>query len=529
MKVTKLLLIVIILLAFTLRVYKLDSVPPSISWDEAAFGYNAWTIANYGRDEYGKFFPLYFKSFGDDKHPVHIYITAIFVKLLGLNEFSTRLPSAVFGTLNVLLIYFLGKLFFKKEMIAFSATLFLAISPYNIHFSRFNHEANFALFFLMLALVLFFYSIKKHKKILVFSALSFAICLLTYHSAKIVVPLIVLFLFIMYCREILRDRADFILSIFVATILLVTIFLNPQLLGIARVSQTSLSSEAAKETNLYEITKNEFLGKINLVSIQYSWHFMPQFLFITGDKNPKLSSQTGEFYKIDALFLIIGVISLLYKKSREGVSLLLWALIAPIPSSLVAESPHAARASFMMGSWHLISALGFYTLLIFFKNYYLKIGAFLIIISFLTISLFGYLNYYFGEYTKRYAIEWQYGMKQIVEYVKDHPEYHEIYVTDVRSQPYIYFIYYLQTPLPDYLNTVLYNRSETNKSYNLVSYFDKYYFGGWDIVESMPNKGVLYIVTSSQYDGLKYRELFDIKRIIYYPNGTSAFYLVSAP
>src|SRR3989344_517563 len=145
-------LFLIIILAATLRIYRLDSAPPSLSWDETAVGYNAWTIANWGRDEYGKVFPAFFKSFSDDKHPVHIYATAVSVKLLGLSEFSTRLPSALFGILNVLLIFFLAKLMFSSEILGLFASVLLTISPYNIHFSRFNHEANFALFFFMLGL-----------------------------------------------------------------------------------------------------------------------------------------------------------------------------------------------------------------------------------------------------------------------------------------------------------------------------------------------------------------------------------------
>ncbi len=70
-------LVLIVILAFALRVYKVDSVPPSLTWDETAVGYNGFTIANYGRDEYGKRFPLYFRSFADDKHPIHVYFTAI--------------------------------------------------------------------------------------------------------------------------------------------------------------------------------------------------------------------------------------------------------------------------------------------------------------------------------------------------------------------------------------------------------------------------------------------------------------------
>ena len=123
--------------------------------------------------------------------------------------------------------------------------------------------------------------------------------------------------------------------------------------------------------------------------------------------------------------------------------------------------------------------------------------------------------------------DWQYGMKQSVEFVKTHPEYDQVFVTDIRSQPYIFFLFYLKTPLPEYLNTVIYNRSDT-ESFSTVSTFGKYYFGGWDPVESMPNGGVLYIVTDSQYDGLRHRSEFDVKKIIRYSNGGDAFFLVSA-
>ena len=54
----KVVLFIIILLAAFLRIYKLDQVPVSLNWDEAAFGYNAYTIANWGKDEWGDSFPL---------------------------------------------------------------------------------------------------------------------------------------------------------------------------------------------------------------------------------------------------------------------------------------------------------------------------------------------------------------------------------------------------------------------------------------------------------------------------------------
>lgn len=524
--ITKCLIIGILILALVLRVYKLESVPPSISWDEAAVGYNSWTIANYGRDEYGKFFPLFFRSFRDDKHPVHIYATAISTKFLGLNEFSTRLQAALFGVFNVLLVYFLAKILFKKETIGLAAAFFLAISPYNLHFSRFNHEANFVLVFFLSGLVLFHLSF-KWRILLPISFFSFIICFLTYHPAKIVVPITIFTLVLLYFKKIFVNKKGIISSFLILFIFILILWANPQLLGTARVSQTSLGKSEVEKTKLFQLTHNELLGKANLVAIQYSWHFSPQFLFISGDKNPRLSSQTGEFYKIDVIFLLAGLLILIFKRSKEGLLLLVWFLIAPVPSSLVGEAPHAARASFMMGSWHLISAVGLYFIIRLFKRPIFKLMVTVVTVVILALSLQHYLSYYYGEYAKRYAIEWQYGMKQIVEFIKEHKEYDQVFMTDIRSQPYIFFLYYLRLPLPDYLYAVIYNNNLENRSYNNVASFDRFSFGGWDPTESLPKEAVLYVLSPSQYDGLRYKSLFDIKKIIYYPNETSAFYLIS--
>lgn len=523
---TRITLIIIVLLSFFLRIYKLDQVPPSLSWDEAAVGYNGWTIANYGRDEYGKFLPLFFRSFGDDKHPVHIYATAISIKFFGFNEFSTRLPAALFGVFNVLLIYFLAKLLFKKEIIGLAAALFLAISPYNLHFSHFNHEANFALFFFLLALIIFYISLKK-RLLLPLSLLSFIICFLSYHTSKIVVPITLLTLLTLYCRSIFLNRKGLIASLLILLAFAFIIKANPELLGIARANQNSLSRSEIEKTALFELTRNEFLGRVNLVVTQYFRHFSPQYLFISGDENPRLSSQTGEFYKIDLILLLAGILYLTFQRSKEGVVLLVWLFSAPLPSSLASEAPHAARAMFMMGSWHLISALGLYFIVSLFRKLQVKTFVIIIVVLVLGISLYNYLNYYHVEYPKRYAIEWQYGMKQIVEFTKQHPEYSSVFVTDIRSQPYIFFLYYLKKPLPEYLYSVIYNNNLENRSYNNVASFERFSFGGWDPTESLPKEGVLYVLSPSQYDGLRYKSLFDVKKIIYYPNETSAFYLIS--
>ena len=64
-----LIILLVFLLAFVLRVYKVTSDPPSLNWDEASIGYNAYSILKSGRDEWNKSFPLHFKSYGEYKLP----------------------------------------------------------------------------------------------------------------------------------------------------------------------------------------------------------------------------------------------------------------------------------------------------------------------------------------------------------------------------------------------------------------------------------------------------------------------------
>ena len=147
-------LILIILLGAALRLYNLSNDPAGLFTDEASVGYNAYTIAHFGTDEYGTSYPFFFKAFGEYKNPVEIYSTAPFVGLFGLNEFTTRLPSAIYGTLGIIAIYLVTLELFanvkKKQFLALSTALLLTISPWDIQFSRVALEGLMAYVFFTL-------------------------------------------------------------------------------------------------------------------------------------------------------------------------------------------------------------------------------------------------------------------------------------------------------------------------------------------------------------------------------------------
>jgi len=155
-----------------LRFWQLGGNPPSLTWDEAAWGYNAYSLGVSGKDEFGRFLPHDFlESFGDYKPPVYAYLDILPVKIFGLTEFATRFPSALLGTLTVLITYFLTSRIFRSaekkrhvlnpEIIGLLSAFFLAISPWHINLSRAAFEANVETFFWSWAFFCFSKACKK--------------------------------------------------------------------------------------------------------------------------------------------------------------------------------------------------------------------------------------------------------------------------------------------------------------------------------------------------------------------------------
>src|SRR5690348_7849388 len=108
-KITILAIILIMLLGLFLRIYGLDKSPPSLNWDEAALGYNAFSLMHTGKDEYGKFLPLTLRSFDDYKSAIPAYLVIPFIAIFGLNEVGVRMVSVIAGVFAILLVFLITK------------------------------------------------------------------------------------------------------------------------------------------------------------------------------------------------------------------------------------------------------------------------------------------------------------------------------------------------------------------------------------------------------------------------------------
>jgi 4-amino-4-deoxy-L-arabinose transferase-like glycosyltransferase len=519
----KILLFLIVLLAGFLRFYQLGSNPPSLTWDEAAWGYNAYSLSTSGKDEFGKFLPIsYLESFGDFKPPMYAYLDVIPVKLLGLNEFSTRFPSAFFGTLTVLLVFFLVRRIFKtsknKDLIAILSAFFLAISPWHILLSRAAFEANIANFLIVLGVLAFFESINKWKWMLIISAASFALSFYVFNTARIVSPIIVLLLILIFRKKLWEMKKITLLSAMVGFIIFAPIFsflLGPQ--ASLRFKEVNIFSDSSvvKTANV-EIANdgNSFWSKAIhnrrvLYGISYAKHYFdnlsPNFLFIAGDGNPKFSIQTvGQMYIFDIAFLVIGALYLLKKKEGYWWFIPVWLMIGIIPAAVARETPHALRIESSLPTFQILAAYGFVVFLTWVKKLDLrfmiydlrKFSYVLILISFILLFInFAYFYHsYFYNYPTNYSGEWQYGYKQSIDYVKSvEKDYDYIQVTNALGRPYIYYLFYTKTSPYNFGKTAIINRDAFG--FVTVNSFGKYVFPSDYNYELSNKKKVLYINT----------------------------------
>src|SRR3989338_2638342 len=86
------LLFALLFFSLFIRLYDLSETPLGMHADEVSSAYNAYSILKTGRDEHGKFFPLYFEAFNDYKHPFLLYSMVPSLALFDLTPFGTRIP-----------------------------------------------------------------------------------------------------------------------------------------------------------------------------------------------------------------------------------------------------------------------------------------------------------------------------------------------------------------------------------------------------------------------------------------------------
>jgi len=377
-KSPKILLLIILIVAFLLRIVDVSNNPPAMYGDELTMVYDVYSIIHTGQDQLGNFLPLNFEMGGG--RPVgYGYFSIPFVAAFGTTALAIRLLSVISGVGLVWAIYFLGKRLFSQKIGLVAAAL-LAISPWDISMSRGGFEAHFALF-LSVASVILFLEATRYKWFYALSALSFGLAMHTYSTYKLTIPLFIplLLWFSNFKSEI--KKAGNRLPLIVATILVgaalclifaqaFLIYSEARFLSINAFSQNDLRqtvtqkinfdlNTAGLSKNISKIFHNKFDEYAGIFVENYLKNFSMDFLFLHGDGNPRHNmATTGEFYVVELVTILLGFGFLWKKQSWKNTQFLLgWLGIGPIAATLLLQQ-HALRANFMLPPLVIISAVG---------------------------------------------------------------------------------------------------------------------------------------------------------------------------
>lgn len=463
---------IIFLLALVLRVYNLGSFPVGFHADEVRAGWNAYSITKTGMDDRGNRFALYYNTFGDYRPTGIFYATIPSVLVFRNSEFAVRLPSALFGALSVVALYFLVLELLRKttqnvtrnnakSYTAYSirytpyiAALLLAISPWHINTSRSTSEAVISLFLVLTGIYfLLKFLNSKEKRLMLFSGILLSLSYFFYHSARLLVPVFILVIVVYFWKNVSGEIKKTLIGLLIfLTFLTFLLSLNPASRG--RFSQVSIFNDLDVQ---YELSKMPFEEGPNQVFTarlfhnkilvygrrfikEYSRYFSPDFLISETARPARYATVgMGVLTYVEAGLLVVGFIALAQRKFMLLPALLLFA--APFPAALTTEdAPNLHRALFMVPFVAIVGAYGFFWLL--------NIKRWGILFSrgvalALLLNIIFYLHMYYVHDKVHAPLYRNVGAKELVLKINEiQNDYDKIIITNIPDDPYPWLAFF---------------------------------------------------------------------------------------
>lgn len=304
--------------------------PPGLYTDEASIGYNAWTIAHYGTDQFGTAWPLLFRDFGDYKGPISTYPLAPLMLFLPLTTAVTRLPSAFAGIALAAAAGVLGWRVTQSRLVALLVMLEAAFEPWFFHTARIDLEADlFTVLCFVVALAALAGGGAQRARSCALAGIALGLAPFTAQPGRFFALIFLILVALTHLRS-MRWRQ---LGLLAGPVLLTTLVV---LLGSAGAATARLGGVSV-------INEFGLLHGLGAWIANYFQYFSPDFLFVHGDPNPRHSSGFGGVLFITALpVLVLGVVSCV-RRWREPLCRLALAGLVAAPLGPALTTGFSAR------------------------------------------------------------------------------------------------------------------------------------------------------------------------------------------
>ena len=561
-------LLVTLIIAFILRFVHLGQIPEGFTADEASQGYAAYSLLQTGQDEWGSSYPVSsFRAFGDYRAPLQTYLMIPSIAIFGLNEFSVRLPSAIFGLLAILAVFLLANELFPGKRwkvlglelsVGHLAAIFLTVSPWHIQFSRTALEANLGSLLFPLGLYLLLRGLRDRPRLLLFSALVLGLNLYSYLAAKLFVPLFLAAFILLRRKELLKlfrdDRRNLHrLRLRVAIALLIFLafavpIYSDTIWGEGNVRGKDLIITNFNKEDLAKIDHEQYFSPLSIYSPALSRFFAnkltfslesfsdnfisylsPTFWFSDGGHETTYSIFPG--YGLLPLwflpFILLSFYFLVSSKNKSLPIIAAWLLLAILPAAITKLGFRPNRVGSLLGFWEIIAALGFIEA---YTRYKIRPYISLLLTCFIFISFVFYLNLYFFSSRVLYPSAMSYGFRDLVASINQHKRPGEEVIIQRGDEGHIFIAFYNQLEPKSFQqqSSIWWNDVQQNKllfvdmldPYRL----DDYVFKTIDTCTDFSMESLVVIKAAKMKD--EYKPY--VVDIIAHSDQTPAFYLIRA-
>lgn len=456
-----LLLGTIFLIGSAIRIVGLGSIPSGLVDDEADVGYDAYSLTKTGRDQWGQSWPLVsFRGFGDYRTPLYTYFAIPSIKTFGLTPFAVRLPSALFGSLTIVALFFLVEQLFQRKSYASTVGLLsssvLAISPWHIGMSRIASGEVLGVFFVTLGLTLFL-SARRKPIFFPLAGLFLGLSAYTYTAYIVFVPVLVVFTFLLYRKDFSKKSFNplFVMGI-IFLLLCLPFLLTNKSAGSVRLQQVNLTHDSgtldlinakrgacekvfSDSACRFLVNKYYVFGEKFLTNFMY--HFSPDLLGSSGSSTQySILPKRGLLYLVEIPILLVALYSILHVDVIPGVLLVFFLLIAAVPDSATTAG-HYARFFISLPAWQILIAYGIFTItrLKKFKSFILVV----IILYIFEVTTFAvdYVSYF----PRFYASFSHYGYKELIYQIENNKNQYDRIIVSGRvndTKQYIFYLFY---------------------------------------------------------------------------------------
>jgi 4-amino-4-deoxy-L-arabinose transferase-like glycosyltransferase len=355
-------IILILFFGCSFRLLFLDKLPLGLLQDEAYFGYEAWSLINYGTDSWGYSNPVHFISWGSGMNVLYVYFSLFAVKLFDLSIFSIRITQAFFGCISLIVFYKLCKILFDKSF-ALLALIFLSFNPWHIMASRFAMDFTLTVFFVLSGL-LFFCKGVKNQKYFILSSICYGLSLYGYPPTWITLPFII-GLSVVYClyEKQIKLTKYVIISIVVLFLLALPLFIfilvNYELMPEIKTKYISIPKLLEwRNSSMFSFNMFKNLGKSFVI------------LFTQSGAPYNVLPGIGIYYFLSNLFVFYGLILISkasftrFKNKQYWLpTIILLNLVGCLPLLLTMTSPSINRINIVIYPLIICCCFGLYKIL----------------------------------------------------------------------------------------------------------------------------------------------------------------------